>query len=106
MKKLAVAIAIVLMLPAWSFAGKDMAVINGTVQDSAGRFVSGALVSVTAGPSGLDRMALTDVRGAFSFDNLLPWRVHRSGHNAAIFTFSKGEGSCGIQRQRDVPLSL
>ena len=72
MKKLAVAIAIVLMLPAWSFAGKDMAVINGTVQDSAGRFVSGALVSVTAGPSGLDRMALTDVRGAFSFDNLLP----------------------------------
>jgi hypothetical protein len=72
MKKLAVVIAVVLMFPAWSFAGKDMAAINGTVQDSAGRFVSGALVSVTAGPSGLDRMALTDVRGAFSFDNLLP----------------------------------
>src|SRR5262245_43431772 len=73
MKRLAVAFVIALMLPVWSFAGKDMATINGTVQDSAGRFMSGAVVSVTGGPpSGLDRMALTDVRGSFSFENMLP----------------------------------
>jgi len=71
MKKLAVAIVGLLMLPVWSFAGKDFATITGTVQDSTGRFMSGALVSVT-GSSGMDRMALTDLRGAFSFESILP----------------------------------
>lgn len=59
------------MLPVWSFAGKDFATITGTVQDSTGRFMSGALVTVT-GSSGMDRLALTDIRGAFSFENILP----------------------------------
>jgi hypothetical protein len=81
MKRLAVAVVAVLLLPVWSFAGKDLSTINGTVQDSTGRFMSGALVSVTAGgpttvteggPTSLDRMALTDVRGAFSFENVMP----------------------------------
>lgn len=61
------------MFPAWSFAGRDVGTISGTVQDSAGRFVVGALVSmVTDVPSALDGIKLTDSRGAFSFDNLVP----------------------------------
>ena len=72
MKRLAVAIVGILLLPVWSFAGKDFATISGTVQDSAGRFMSGALVSVTAGSVGLDRLAFTDTRGAFLFENVLP----------------------------------
>ena len=60
------------MLPAWSFAGKDVGLITGTVQDSLGRSVAGALVSmVTAGPSGVDQLKFTDQRGMFSFDHLV-----------------------------------
>jgi hypothetical protein len=72
MKRLAFAVVGLLMLPAWSFAGKDVAQISGTVQDSAGRVMGGALVSVTAGREGLDCMAFTDIRGAFLFENLSP----------------------------------
>src|SRR5688572_2223467 len=72
MKQLAVAIVGILLLPVWSFAGKDFATIIGTVQDSAGRLMTGALVNVTAGPAGLDRLAFTDSRGTFTFENLLP----------------------------------
>jgi hypothetical protein len=73
MKRVTFALIALLGLPVWSFAGKDAAVIAGTVQDAAGRTVAGALVSVvTAGPSGLDRMVFSDSRGGFSFDNLVP----------------------------------
>lgn len=72
MKRLACAIVGFLLLPAWSFAGKDVAVISGTVQDSAGRVIAGALVSVvTDGPAGLDRMIFSDSRGVYSFENLV-----------------------------------
>src|SRR4030095_5253413 len=72
MKKITFAIVGLLLLPAWSFAGKDFAVITGTVQDTAGRMVAGALVSVvTGGPAGLDRMVLSDGRGGFTFENLV-----------------------------------
>src|SRR5678815_4853644 len=73
MKRLTFAIIVLLSLPVWSFAGKDAAVIAGTVQDSMGRTIAGALVSVvTAGPAGLDRLVFSDSRGNFSFDNLVP----------------------------------
>ena len=72
MKRLAVAVIGLLLLPAWGFAGKDHATISGTVQDSAGRLMGGALVSITAGSAGVDRMAFTDIRGSFSFENLSP----------------------------------
>ena len=71
MRRLAAAIVGLLMFPVLSFAGKDYATISGTVQDSAGRLMSGALVSITAQTSGLDRMAFTDLRGAFVFENAL-----------------------------------
>jgi hypothetical protein len=71
-KRLVFAIVGLLVLPAWSIAARDFGTITGTVQDSAGRFVSGALVSLAvAGPS-VDRMKFTDSRGNFSFENLLP----------------------------------
>ena len=72
MKRITFAIVGLLMLPVWGFAGKDIAVISGTVQDSAGRMLAGALVSVvTAVPSGVDRLVLSDSRGAFTFENLV-----------------------------------
>src|SRR5688572_29088454 len=72
MKRLAVAIIGLLLMPAWSFAGSNFATISGTVQDSAGRLMGGALVSVTHGPAEIDRLAFTDIRGSFSFENLSP----------------------------------
>ena len=70
MKKLILAIVGVLV-PVWSFAAKDTGVIYGTVQDSAGRYVAGAVVSMaTSGPAAVDSMRLTDSRGRFTFDNL------------------------------------
>jgi Carboxypeptidase regulatory-like domain len=74
-KRLALAILGLLILPAWSVAGpgKDNSSVSGTVQDSTGKFVVGALVSMaTNGPSGVDRMVFTDSRGSFGFDNLVP----------------------------------
>ena len=71
MKNLTLVIAWLLAFPIFSNAGKDDSVISGTVRDSAGRYVAGAMVSmVTSGPSALDSMRLTDSRGAFSFDSL------------------------------------
>jgi len=73
MKRITFAIVGLLLLPAWVFAGKDFAVITGTVQDASGRMVTGALVSVvTAGPTGLDQMVFSDSRGNFTFENLVP----------------------------------
>lgn len=62
-----------LILPAWSLAGEDVTKITGTVQDSSGKLIAGALVSMaTTEPSGVDRMVFTDSRGEFTFGNLVP----------------------------------
>src|SRR5436190_21436819 len=72
MRKLALAIASVLMIPAFIFAAGKGGTISGSVMDSSGRPIGGALVSMaTAGPSTIDRVVLTDSRGAFSFENLV-----------------------------------
>jgi hypothetical protein len=71
-KRLVSAIACLLLLPAWSLAAKDLSTISGTVQDSSGRFVAGALVTMTVVGPATDRMKFTDSRGNFSFENLLP----------------------------------
>jgi hypothetical protein len=72
-KRLALATLALLILPAWASAGKDNSSITGTVQDTAGRVVVGALVSMTAaGPSEVNRLVFTDSSGSFSFDNLVP----------------------------------
>src|SRR5688572_701502 len=72
MKQLAVAIVAILLLPVWSFAGKDFATVTGAGQDSGGRLMTGACVNVTAAREGLDRLAFTESRGVFTFENLLP----------------------------------
>ena len=72
MRKLALAIASLLMIPAFVFAEGKPGTISGNVMDSSGRPVSGALVSMaTTGPSTIDRVILSDSRGAFSFENLV-----------------------------------
>lgn len=72
MKRLALVILALLIAPAWSYAG-NIGTISGTVQDSVGKVVAGALVSMaTAEPSGVDRLVFTDSRGSFSFGNLVP----------------------------------
>jgi len=63
----AVLTAIVLALPAR--ASSTLASITGTVHDSVGVPVAGALV-IVSGPSMAERMAFTDARGAFSIPNL------------------------------------
>jgi hypothetical protein len=73
MRRLALAILGLLILPVWAYAGKDIATVSGTVQDSNGKVVAGALVSMaTTEPSGVDRLVFTDSRGVFSFKNLVP----------------------------------
>ncbi len=72
MKSLILGIASLLMIPAFVLGAGHPGTITGTVQDSSGRPIVGALVSMaTAGPSTVDRMVLTDVHGAFSFENLV-----------------------------------
>lgn len=70
MRRLVLVIAALLAVPAWSF-GKDIGSITGTVQDSAGRVVVGALVTlITDGPAEVNRMKFTDSQGGFYFENL------------------------------------
>jgi hypothetical protein len=72
MRKLGLGIATLLMIPAIVFAAGRAGAIGGSVIDSSGRPVVGALVSMaTVGPSTIDRVVLTDTRGAFSFENLV-----------------------------------
>lgn len=72
MKKLVLGIVSLLLMSASVFgAGKD-GTISGTVVDSSGRPIAGAVVSMaTVGTSTVDRMVLTDNRGVFSFENLV-----------------------------------
>ena len=73
MRRLALAIAVLVMAPALVFGAAPNGTIAGSVVDSSGRPIAGALVSMaTAGPSTVDRMVLTDNKGAFSFENLVP----------------------------------
>ena len=74
MKKFGLAVVVLLILPVWGFAGpgQGLGTISGTVQDSDGRFMSGALVSVSVSGPSVDRMRFTDSRGGFLFENLLP----------------------------------
>jgi hypothetical protein len=61
-----------MMVPAFVFSAGPTGTIGGSVVDSSGRPIAGALVSMaTTGPSTVDRMVLTDSRGAFSFENLV-----------------------------------
>lgn len=72
MRKLALGIVSLLLIPAFVFAAGRAGTIAGSVLDSSGRPVVGAFVGmVTAGPSTIDRVVLTDNRGAFSFENLV-----------------------------------
>jgi len=72
MKKFVLGIVSLLLVPAFVFGAGHTGTIAGSVLDSSGRPVIGALVSMaTAGPSTVDRMVLTDSRGVFSFENLV-----------------------------------
>jgi len=72
MKRHALGIVALLIAPLWAFAGSQLGTIQGSVLDSAGRPVVGALVSMaTAGPSTGDRMVFTDSKGAFTFEKLV-----------------------------------
>jgi len=58
----------VALLPAQTFRGG----VQGTVTDTSGASVSGALVTVTSPGTGLTRSAQTDDSGAYSFTELPP----------------------------------
>ncbi len=67
----AIGIAAILVLPLIGQASGSFAAITGSVRDSAGIPVVGALVIVAASnPSMPERMAFTDKRGGFSIPNL------------------------------------
>jgi hypothetical protein len=73
MRRIALAIAVLMMVPAFVFGAGPSGTIAGSVVDSSGRPIAGALVSMaTAGPSTVDRLVLTDNKGAFSFEKVVP----------------------------------
>lgn len=72
MRKLVLGIVCLLMIPALALGAGRLGTISGSVLDSSGRPVVGAFVNMVAtGPATVDRMILTDSKGAFSFENLV-----------------------------------
>src|ERR1043166_7320124 len=64
-------IAVLVLCPLAGGAANDLATINGRVHDSSGGPIAGALViAVAASPILPERIALTDMDGAFSIANL------------------------------------
>ena len=72
MKRFGLAVVVLLILPVWGFAGQGLGTISGTVQDSDGRLMSGALVSVSVSGPSVDRMALRTVAAVFYLRTSLP----------------------------------
>jgi hypothetical protein len=61
-----------LLLPGLVTAGNNLGTIQGSVRDTGGRPVAGALVVVaTPGPASSYRMVFTDTNGGYSIENLL-----------------------------------
>jgi hypothetical protein len=72
MKRLVLGIVCLLLLPAWSFSAAQAGTIRGSVVDSSGRPIVGAVVQMsTVAPATIDRMVLSDDRGGFAFENLV-----------------------------------
>jgi hypothetical protein len=68
---IAISIAVLLLFPLVAGAANDLATLNGRVHDSSGAPIAGALViAVAASPILPERIALTDMDGAFSIANL------------------------------------
>lgn len=71
MRRIALGVSILILLPIVASASNDLAAINGQVRDAGGVPVVGALVIVVASsPSIPERLAFTDKRGLFSIPNL------------------------------------
>jgi hypothetical protein len=73
MKRLVLGIVCLLLIPAWSSGAAQTGTIKGSVVDSSGRPVVGAVVQMaTVAPGTIDAMKFSDGRGAFAFENLVP----------------------------------
>jgi hypothetical protein len=72
MKRLTLGIVCLLLIPAWSSGAAQTGTIKGSVVDSSGRPIVGAVVQMaTVAPATIDRMVLSDDRGGFAFESLV-----------------------------------
>jgi hypothetical protein len=95
------------LLPVSSLAAENFGTIHGSVRDSGGRGVSGALVVIApAVPSSIGRVALTDPYGAFTVERLTAGDYVVQASRARFFPSEKERVQLGSGAIERVSMSL
>jgi hypothetical protein len=108
MKRLAIAVFVVLLLAVVGNAQTFRGAINGSVTDPSGASVPGAQVKATENATGIDHSTTTTSDGAFSFQDI-PLGLYKVTVTAAgfpVYTVDKVEVSAGTVHTLAVRLSL
>jgi hypothetical protein len=86
-------------------AQQSTGAVRGVVQDTSGARMPSARISVQAAQSPLHREAVTDERGEFRQDDLLPGN-YRITISAAGFAPAQAEVSIAVATVRDVTVTM
>jgi hypothetical protein len=108
MKRLVLAILVVLSLAAAANAQTFRGAINGTVIDPSGAVVPNAAVKATEGNTGIDHNTVTTSDGAFSFQDIPLgfYKVSVTASGFPVYTVDKVEVTAGTIYTLPVKLSL
>src|SRR5215469_10467430 len=79
--------------------------LRGEVQDTSGARIAGAKVTIAAADASLTREALTNSRGEFRIEGLLPGQ-YRVAVNANGFTAAVDEVNVAVSQVRDLSVTL
>jgi hypothetical protein len=108
MKRLAIAVLVVLLLAVAGNAQTFRGAINGTVTDPSGASVPGAQVKATESATGIDHNTVTTNEGSFSFQDI-PLGFYKVTVTAAgfpVYTVDKLQVSAGSVYTLSVKLTL
>src|SRR5437867_812575 len=108
MKRLALAILVVLSLAVGVSAQTFRGAINGTVTDPSGGVVPNAAVKATEIATGIDHNTTTTSEGVFAFQDI-PLGLYKVAVTASgfpVYTVDKGEVSAGMVYTLSIKLSL
>ncbi len=108
MKRLAIAVLVVLLLAVTGNAQTFRGAINGTVTDPSGASVPGAQVKATEASTGIDHITATTSDGAFSFQDIPLgfYKVTVTATGFPVYAVDKVEVTAGNIYTLQVKLSL
>lgn len=100
------ALALITLITSTIFAQTTTADINGTVEDSAGQVIAGAIVTVTNKSTNRSRTAVSNENGFFSITNLVPGLYTVSVESSGFSRSVTNDVELSVGRTRTLNVAL